>query len=182
MVVTDWLSIGFYHLVASDDQVESRLWCVAGGSSHTFVAESPDECARAVVGVTPQFGLFSLLSSLLSLFIFISLHIFSVTSLFSFSVTPLFSLLSLFFHLYFIPLSFLLSLSIFTALSPFSSLFFSALPSSLLCSFTRRRGGWGRKTREEKKPQGSHVHQRSSESYHLILSIEFLRDGRTTRS
>ena len=60
-------------VVFSDDQVESRLWWVAGGSSHTFVAESPDECARAVVGVTPQSGLFpsSLFSfsSLLSLFV-----------------------------------------------------------------------------------------------------------------
>ena len=74
------LSVG-YHLVTSNDQVESRrVWWVAGGSSHTFVAESPDECARAVVGVTPQFGVFSLLSSLLSLFIFISLHIFSLLS------------------------------------------------------------------------------------------------------
>ena len=43
---------------------ESRIWWVAGGSSHTFVAESPDECARAVMGVTPQSSLFSLLSSL----------------------------------------------------------------------------------------------------------------------
>ena len=34
---------------------------VAGGSSHTFVAESPDECARAVIGVTPQPGPFPLL-------------------------------------------------------------------------------------------------------------------------
>ena len=66
MVVTSWLSVG-YHLVTSDVQVESRLWWVAGGSSHTFVAESPDECARAVMGVTPQSGLFSLLSSLFSL-------------------------------------------------------------------------------------------------------------------
>ena len=53
-----------YHLVFSDDPVESRVWWVAGGSSHTFVAESPDECARAVTGVTPQSSLFSLLSSL----------------------------------------------------------------------------------------------------------------------
>ena len=52
MVVTSWLSVG-YHLEISNDQVESRLRWVAGGSRHTFVAESPDECARAVMGVTP---------------------------------------------------------------------------------------------------------------------------------
>ena len=63
MVVTSWLSVG-YHLVISDDQVEGRLWWVAGGSSHTFVAESPDVCARAVMGVSH----FSLVSSLSSLF------------------------------------------------------------------------------------------------------------------
>ena len=57
------LHYGGYHLVFSDDQVESRLWWVAGRSSHTFAAESPDECARAVMGVTPQSGLLSLLSS-----------------------------------------------------------------------------------------------------------------------
>ena len=56
-----WLSVG-YRLVISDDQVESRSWWAAGGSSHTFVAESPDECARAVMGVTPLSCLFSLLS------------------------------------------------------------------------------------------------------------------------
>ena len=49
-----------YQLAISDDQVESRLWWVAGGSSHTFAAESQDECARAVIGVTPQSSLFSL--------------------------------------------------------------------------------------------------------------------------
>ena len=38
---------------------------MAGGSSHTFVAESPDECARAVMGVTPQSSLLPLLSPLL---------------------------------------------------------------------------------------------------------------------
>ena len=41
-------------MVVSDDQVESRLWWVVRGSSHTFVPESPDECARAVMGVTRQ--------------------------------------------------------------------------------------------------------------------------------
>ena len=40
---------------------------MAGGSSHAFEAESPDECARAVTGVTPQSILLSLLSSLLIL-------------------------------------------------------------------------------------------------------------------
>ena len=72
MVVTNWSSVG-YHLVFSDDQVESRLWWVAGGSNHTFVAESPDECARAVMGVTPLSSLFSSLfywSSHLLSFIF----------------------------------------------------------------------------------------------------------------
>ena len=59
MVVTSWLSVG-YHLVISDDQVESRVWWVAGGSRHTFVSESPDECARAVAGVKTQSGLFYL--------------------------------------------------------------------------------------------------------------------------
>ena len=59
MVVTSWLPVG-------DDQVESRFWWVAGGSSHTFVAESPDECARAVMGVTSQSGLFSPFSFLSS--------------------------------------------------------------------------------------------------------------------
>ena len=63
MVVTSWLSVG-YHFVFSDDQVESRAWWVAARSSHTFEAESPDECARAVMVVTLQSGLFSLLSSL----------------------------------------------------------------------------------------------------------------------
>ena len=79
MVVTSWLSVG-YHLVISDDQVESRLWWVAGGSSHTFVAESPHECARAVMGVTPQSSLSSLLlsSSLPSPLLSLSLSPFSV--------------------------------------------------------------------------------------------------------
>ena len=27
---------------SSDDQVESRIWWAAGGSSHTFVPEPPD--------------------------------------------------------------------------------------------------------------------------------------------
>ena len=57
MVVTGWLSVR-HHLAISDDQVESRLWWMAGGSNHTFAAESPDECALAVVGVTPQSSLF----------------------------------------------------------------------------------------------------------------------------
>ena len=48
-MVTSWLTVG-HHLVISDDQVQSRSWWVAGGSSHTFVAESPDECARACDG------------------------------------------------------------------------------------------------------------------------------------
>ena len=67
MVVTSWLSVG-YHLVISDDQFESRIWWVACGSRHTFVAESPDECARAVMGVTPQSSLLfsSLFTSLFS--------------------------------------------------------------------------------------------------------------------
>ena len=43
--VTSWLSVG-YKLVISDDQVESRLWWAAGGSSLTFVPESPDWCPR----------------------------------------------------------------------------------------------------------------------------------------
>ena len=64
-VVTSWLSVG-HQLFFSDDQVENRTWWVAGGSSHTFVTESPDGCARAVIGVTPQSSLFSLLSSLQS--------------------------------------------------------------------------------------------------------------------
>ena len=34
---------------------------MAGGSSHTFVAESSDECARVVTGVTPQSRLLPLL-------------------------------------------------------------------------------------------------------------------------
>ena len=60
MVVTSWLPVG-NNLVISDDQVESHIWCVAGGSSHTFVTESPDGRARAVIGVTPQSSsLFSL--------------------------------------------------------------------------------------------------------------------------
>ena len=62
MVVTNWLSVG-YHLVIGDDQVESRY----GGSSQTFIAESPDECARAAMGVTHQSGL--LLFSLTLLFL-----------------------------------------------------------------------------------------------------------------
>ena len=64
---TSCLSVGYFFVI-SEDQVESRLWWVAGGSSHTFEAESPDECARAMMGVTPQSSLFSLLSSSLSLF------------------------------------------------------------------------------------------------------------------
>ena len=51
---------------SGDDQVESRIWWVADGSSHTFAAESPDECARAVRSATPQ-------SSLQSLSLFLSL-------------------------------------------------------------------------------------------------------------
>ena len=43
----------------SGDQVESRLWWVASGSSHTFVSESPDEFVRTVMGVTPQSSLLS---------------------------------------------------------------------------------------------------------------------------
>ena len=38
---TSCLSVG-YHLVISEDQVESRKWWAAGGSSPTFVPESPD--------------------------------------------------------------------------------------------------------------------------------------------
>ena len=63
-----WLPIGHQLvtiLVFSDDQIESRLLWVAGGSNHTFVAESPDECARAVMGVTPLSSLFSSLFSCL---------------------------------------------------------------------------------------------------------------------
>ena len=60
MVVTSWSPVGS-HLVISDDQVESRIWA-DGASSHTFVAESSDECARAEMGVTSQSSLFSLLS------------------------------------------------------------------------------------------------------------------------
>ena len=46
-MVTNWLQVG-HHLVVSDDQVGSRPWWVAGGSRHTFVEKSPDECARGV--------------------------------------------------------------------------------------------------------------------------------------
>ena len=72
MVVTNWLSVG-HHLVISDEHVESRMWWVAGGSNHIFAAESPDECARAVTGVTPQSGLvITVLSIIFSLFFRIS--------------------------------------------------------------------------------------------------------------
>ena len=39
------LSVG-YHLDISEDQVESRVWWAAGGSSPTFVPESPGKCPR----------------------------------------------------------------------------------------------------------------------------------------
>ena len=90
MVVVSWLSVG-YHLFFSDDQVETLPWWVAGGSSHAFVAESPDDRARAVMVVTPQSSLssslsfFSLLSSL-----FFSLSLFSLSH--SLSLTLLLSL------------------------------------------------------------------------------------------
>ena len=40
-VVISWLSVG-HRLVICDDQVESRIWWAAGGSSPSFVPESPD--------------------------------------------------------------------------------------------------------------------------------------------
>ena len=67
MVVTSWLSVGC-HLVISGDQVESRTWWLAGGST-----ESPDECACAVMGVTHQSSLSPLLFPLFTLFFFIAL-------------------------------------------------------------------------------------------------------------
>ena len=112
------LVISWCHLVISDDQVESRLWWVAGGSSHTFVAESPDECARAVMGVTPQSSLFPLLSLHLYLFFYLS-FIFS-SPLFSFIFSsPLFS--------------FIFSSSLLIASIPL----FSFISSSLLFSSVR---------------------------------------------
>ena len=78
MVVAIWLSVG-YHFVMSGDQVESRPWWVAGGSSYTFVAESPDECARVVMVVTPQ----SLVSCFLSWLVFLL-----SSSLLSLSLSP----------------------------------------------------------------------------------------------
>ena len=48
---------------SGDDPVESRTCWAAGGSSPTFIPESPDECTRAVMGVALLSHLFSLLSS-----------------------------------------------------------------------------------------------------------------------
>ena len=81
-VVTSWLSVA-YKLVtiwlSVMIRLRDRFWWVAGGSSHTFVAESPDECARAVMGVTPQSSLFFSLTLLLllslSLFLLLSLSL-----------------------------------------------------------------------------------------------------------
>ena len=122
-------SVG-YHLVFIDDQVESRLWSVAGGSSQTFVVESPGECARAVMGVTPQSGL--LPSSLFPLHPFLSFSLspflpFFLFSPFFFSFSPFFpffphfspfflSFFSFFFDLFFFFFSFLFIL-LFQAVS-----------------------------------------------------------------
>ena len=47
------------------DQIESLFWWAAGGSSPTFVPESPDQCLNETADA-PQSGLSSLLSSLSS--------------------------------------------------------------------------------------------------------------------
>ena len=60
MVVARWLS-DFYHFVLSDNEVQSRLWWVAGGSSQTFVPESPCELRSGCDGC--HTSVFSLLSS-----------------------------------------------------------------------------------------------------------------------
>ena len=45
LLALSFFSVG-YHLVFSEDQVESRKWWAAGGSSPTFVPESPGWCPR----------------------------------------------------------------------------------------------------------------------------------------
>ena len=72
--ITNCLSVG-HHLVISEDQVESRIWWAAGGSSPSYQnrqMSALDETADA-----PQSSLFSLLSSLvfLSLFSLIFSHL-----------------------------------------------------------------------------------------------------------
>ena len=118
-----WLPFGYQWMI----KLRVVYGGVAGGSSHTLVAESPDECARAVMG---QSHLQSSLSSLLfSSLLFSSLS--SLLLLFS-SLLLLFSFSSLLFS----SLSLLFSSSSLLSLLFSSLLFSSLLFSSLLFSFS----------------------------------------------